>query len=173
LYAASDPKGCYAETLARFRISARVRAAVERVEPGGTHMICGGVPADWRARRVKAALRVQDPMPFLDIEDPLTQELLTTEMAAQLSQFDVDVLDVAHVRGRDRRVTRAIASWAYHAVDDDQPMFSGIRYVSRLGQWECWTIFDESQIVEVDQSVIQAKDPDLTEIAEAFGLRIF
>lgn len=137
-------------------------------------MVCGGVPADWRARRVRATLRVEDPLPFLNVEEPATHELLTTEIASQLSQFEVDVLDVSHVRGRDRRVTRAIASWAYHAVDDDdQPIFSGIRYVSRLGDWECWAIFDGSQIVEVEQAVIQATDADLKKIAEMFRLRIF
>ncbi|WP_203585882.1 RES family NAD+ phosphorylase [Subtercola lobariae] len=62
LYAASSPSGAFAETLARFRPTTRMRSLpIERDE----HLMAvGGVPADWRTRRQLVSLRLRDPLPF-------------------------------------------------------------------------------------------------------------
>jgi hypothetical protein len=174
LYGASTPSGCYAETLARFRLSAGMRQKVEEMDADGSRMACGGVPADWRARRTRATLSMRDPLPFLDVEHPATHEYLTSQMASELAALGLSVLDVAAVRGPNRHVTRAIASWAYAATnDDDELRYSGIRYVSKLGDWECWAIFDGTP-VEVDEiQVITTSDPHLEEVSNLYGLRLF
>lgn len=43
LYCATVLRGCYAETLARFRLSATIRQVVADEDPN--FMVCGGVPA--------------------------------------------------------------------------------------------------------------------------------
>jgi hypothetical protein len=65
-------------------------------------------------------------------------------------------LDVSTVRGSNRLLTRAIASWAYHATDEsDEAKYSGIKYVSRLGHHECWAVFDGTPIQMLGTAVIR------------------
>ena len=146
-------------------------------------MVCGGVPADWRARRVKVCLELVDPLPFLDVESASTQEFLTTELADELAELEVGVLDVAAVRGPNRLITRTIATWAFQAgmqQDDsgnltvpDGFLYSGIRYLSRMGNHECWAIFQGAQVIEVSRHTISLSDPDLKAASDSFELRIF
>lgn len=174
LYAATVRAGSYGETLARFRIPASIRQKVEEIDGQGDRMVCGGVPADWRAQRVMATLSLDDPLPFLDVEAPQTHEYLTSALADELAGLGRDVLNVSDVRGPNRRLTRAIASWAYRAVNDsDEPIYSGIRYVSKLGDWECWAIFDGTAVTVDQIEVIQTSDRDIEQVASLFGLRLF
>ena len=140
LYFATNLEGCFAETLARFRPSAHL-FAVLKDDDDWQHrgfMVPGSVPADWRHRRVAVRVELDGESRFLDVEIAESHVVLTQELAEELDDLGYDALDVAIVRGGDRRVTRAIAEWAYLAVDldSDEPAFSGVRYVSpprRLG----------------------------------------
>lgn len=176
LYASTEPLTCYWETLARFRPTAAVRAAVKDEDPG--FMVCGGVPADWRARRVKVCLTLEDPLPFLDVEHPATHEYLTTQIASQLAALGVPLLDVAAVRGPDRLVTRTIATWAFRAgLHDDSGgnrfHYAGIRYLSRFGPYECWAVFQGTPVRELSRDTISLSDTDLRAAADKFELRLF
>lgn len=176
LYASTELRTCYLETLARFRPTPAVRAAVRDEDP--SFMMCGGVPADWRARRVKVRLTLKDPLPFLDAEDPATHEYLTTELAPQLAALGVPILDVAGVRGPNRLVTRTIATWAFRAglldgTGGDAYTYSGIRYLSRLGSYECWAIFQDTYVEELGRDTISLSDQDLQGVADTFKLRLF
>lgn len=169
LYAATKIEGCYAETLARFRPSPAVLAAIGN-EAG--YMNPGGVPADWREQRRKYLLRAERPLPFLDVEAPETHTFLTHELAAELAAIGVPTaLDVPRLRDSNRLVTRLIAQWAYAATDEnDLPIYSGIRYVSRLGDWECWAIFEETELELGTPMAIESTDPALRAIADKFNL---
>lgn len=172
MYFATDPLGCYAETLARFRPSSAVRAAVEAEDSG--FMVCGGVPADWRMQRLLVAAEAPEALAFLDVEAPETHEYLSTVLAARLVELGAPTLDVPALRGPDRRLTRAIAAWAHRAVDDDGAYrFSGLRYVSRLGDHECWAVFDGTELREVDRTPLLLECAAMKQIADTFGLRIF
>lgn len=71
LYLASTPAGCYTETLARFRPTAAMRAALNADEEWATSFVVyGGVPADWRTRRLKVQVAAPGSLPFLDVEHP-------------------------------------------------------------------------------------------------------
>ncbi len=171
LYLGSTAHGCYAETVARFRPSAKVRAAVGD-EPG--FVICGGIPADWRARRLEVQVDLPDALPFVDVESPQTHTYLTAVMAPALAGLGVDALDVGLVRGRNRLITRAIASWAYAATDPDgAPLYSGLRYLSRLGEEECWAVFDGTAVEERSRSPIERTNSALDAVAQSFGLTVF
>lgn len=97
LYCATEAAGCYAEVLARFRPSAAVRAAVQDEDPG--FMICGGVPADWRDRRLEVELDLVDALPFLDVEHEATHEYLTTAVAREMAALSIPLIDVGVIRG--------------------------------------------------------------------------
>ncbi len=176
LYFATNLEGCFAETLARFRPSASLLAVLKDDDDWRRRgfMAPGSVPADWRHRRV--AVRVE-PYPgcrFLDVEVVESHVVLTQELAEELDDLGYDTLDVAIVRGADRRVSRAMAEWTYLAVDlgSDEPAFGGVRYVSRLGDWECWSIFDRTPLAELERRSITLEMPELLRVGARFGLRL-
>ena len=139
-------------------------------------MVCGGVPQAWRLQRTVVTLSASDPLPFLNVDAPETQEYLSSEMAQQLVGLGYpDNLDISDIRNRDRRLSRAIAEWAYTSLDaEGRYRFSGIRYLSRIDTtWECWAIFDGTDIFETSRRSIELDDPDLQEIAQLWGLRAF
>jgi len=51
--------------------------------------------------------------------------------------------------------------------------YAGIRYESRLGPWECWAVFDDVRVEQVEQRPIELDDPAMLSVANDFGLRIF
>jgi hypothetical protein len=138
-------------------------------------MALGEVPADWRHRRL--AVRVQYPQSdqFLDVEHIDTRERLRAELGHILVGLGHEDLDVATIRGGDRRLTRWISDWAYHyAGDQVSTRLAGIRYVSRLGDWECCAVYDDIAIqTVVTRQPIRRENPALLRIANAFGLRVF
>lgn len=172
LYCATEKSGCYAETLAQFRPTAATRAAVKHEQEN--FMVCGGVTRDWRDRRLCVEFELQDALPFLDVEAQQTHEFLTDELSSYMASLGISQLDVSTVRGPDRLVTRAISAWAYAATDDlDEPLYSGLKYVSRLGDYECWAIFDGTELQETYRELIQPQCPDLSAVADNFHLRVF
>lgn len=172
LYFGTTAAGCFAETLARFRPTAAMRAIVADEDAG--FVVCGGVPQDWRTQRLLVSAEAIDPLPFVDVEHPDTHEFLTSSMAPQLDALGVSVLDVPALRGPNRAVTRAIATWVYAATDPDgSPTYSGIRYISRLGNHECWAVFDGTELQVRDRTSLELTNPDLQAVAARFGLRIF
>lgn len=171
LYAATQAQGAFAETLARYRPSAAMRALPR--EPDEHFMEAGAVPADWRTRRQLVSFRLTDPLPFLDVDHPATHTFLMDALGTELDALGYDELDVGALRGRDRFLTRAIAEWSYAAVDDEgKPLYSGIRYGSRLGSHECWAIFEGTQIVDASAYTISKSDDRLLEVARDFGLSV-
>ncbi|MHA7655157.1 RES family NAD+ phosphorylase [Mycobacterium sp. ML2] len=172
IYCGTNVKGCFAETVARFRPTPKMRELLDQEDAG--FVTCGGVPQDWRAQRTIVAASIADALPFLDIDHPVTHEYLNARMAGELADLGVETLDVGNVRGANRLITRAASSWAYWAEDADGPKYSGIRYMSRvLPDEECWAVFQETPIVEVSRRAIEINDPDLKAIADMWGLRIF
>lgn len=172
IYCGTNVKGCFAETISRFRPSAKMRALMEQEEPG--FVTCGGVPQNWRDQRTIVAASIADSLPFVDIDNPVTHEYLSAKLADELVDLGVDVLDVGNVRGPNRLITRAASSWAYYAQDANGPKYSGIRYMSRvIPDQECWAVFEGTPIVEVSRRAIEVNDPDLQAIADMWGLRIF
>lgn len=171
LYLGSTALSCYLETLARLRPTAKMRTLLAEEDP--EFMVCGSVPRDWRSRRLQLTVTLPGSLPFLDVEDPRTHEYLTAAMAPPLAALGVPQLDVSDVRGRDRTLTRAIASWAYAARDVDGPLYSGIRYLSRHGEHECWAVFDGTPLTETARTTIELTTPDFAEAINTFGLRAF
>jgi hypothetical protein len=83
-------------------------------------MRVGNVAADWRERRCRVAIDLESP-PFLDVDDAEPLQRLDQELRPQLDAWGVDQLDTGIIRGRDRRVTRLIADWAWAFRSDEEP----------------------------------------------------
>lgn len=140
-------------------------------------MEVGTVAADWRQRRSAVHIRLPQEAQFLDVESPDTHQFLRNELALGLSAIGSTDLDVAAVRGPDRRVTGLISDWAYMAADESvEPLYAGIRYESRLNSgWECWALFDDDELeIEVLETLpIDLELPALRRVGDLFELRVF
>lgn len=171
LYAASDVEGCFAETLARLRPSPAMLRLNFSADPH--HMSPGSIARDWRLQRRKYELELVEPLPFVDVEHRDTRSWMSRRMGTDLERFDIDAIDVDDIRGKDRLLTREIARRIYTATDDDgEPTYSGIRYVSRLGDYECWAIFDGTEVKTYETHSIEHDDPHLQRIAQEYSLTL-
>ncbi|MBF4636261.1 RES domain-containing protein [Agreia pratensis] len=166
LYASTERIGAYKETLATYRpaaSSARYRTA--------SHMAVGSLPAEWRDRRRLASFGLTDALPFLDVESDATLTFLTQELAATLDSLNLSNLDSAQVRGPNRVLTRAIAQWAYTAVgEDDEALYSGIRFSSRFQSHACWAVFEGVTFGRKITETIDKTDASLQAAAQAFNI---
>lgn len=172
LYAATDPRGAYAETIAQFRPSALApELDAAGLEPGRVRY--GTLPKQWRATRRLRSLQLNDPRPFIDIDHPASHAFLTREAGEVLRALGLANLDVGLVRGPSRRLSRALARWIYTRVDTDgQGLYAGIRYGSRLGPHECWAIFDGTTVTLREEREILTDDQALIEVAAQMDIAI-
>lgn len=116
---------------------------------------------------------------FLDVEDLGTRMVLWAELGGVIRSLDPEYadltdLDVSLIRGHDRRITGLISQWAWTQPapgDEERPWFTGIRYLSRVAStWECWAIFGDADLTEVERKPITAQMPALLEVARSYGL---
>jgi hypothetical protein len=176
LYFGTDLEACFGETLARFRPSISLLSIVDSEWRELGFMDVGTVAADWRQRRSAVHIGLPPDSRFLDVESAATRQFLRSELALGLSAIGLHDLDVAAVRGPDRRVTRLIADWAYMADDNGQPRYAGIRYESRIRSgWECWALFDDEELeLKVLETLPIVSDmPALQRVARLFELQVF
>jgi hypothetical protein len=173
-YFSTELEGCYAETLAPLRPDPAVLAAIGRSEEG--FMPLGEIAADWRQRRVavRAGFPEVGQRPFLDVENRGTRAVLRTELAWLLADLGLDDIDVAAIRSKDRRLTRWVSQWTWQSrYEQGYPDFAGVRFCSRLGEWECWAVFEDLLPVEHERRSILRQDEALKRVAELYGLEIF
>lgn len=170
LYLASDAITCYYETLGRFRPSAALIAALGEEDPG--LLPAGTITQEWRARRLHVTTELIGALPFIDIESPRTHVALTTELAPILDRLGIGHLDIGQVRGPNRLLTRAIAAWAYAALDKRGARFGGIRYRSKMNGGECWAVFEGTEIRELTRHSIEPTNADLAHVATEWSLQI-
>jgi hypothetical protein len=176
LYFGTTLDVCFAETLARFRPNPRLVARLGDEWESRGWMQPGSVPADWRNGRMISRVELADALPFVDVDHPDTIAYFNRqpELMAGLGRFGIDELDLGALTGRDRRVTRYIAESFFDAANDDgDPLWSGLRYMSRLGEgWECWAVFEGTNLTETYTPPILPSNPALRSVAERFQLTV-
>lgn len=172
LYFATDLRGCFGETLVRMRPDPRMVALVTDEWRESGFMDPAAVPADWRTRRLAVRTRVSRPNLFLDVESCETHRVLERELAQLLVVLGTAEIDVASVRGPDRRLTRWISQWTWsQTTPSGRPRYAGIRYLSRINSdWECWAVFDRARLQEVHRESIFRTDASLLAVANHFDL---
>lgn len=174
LYLARSQEGAFGEVLARFRASPGwARVTSSDWEAQGFRL--GVVTRGFRSRRALALGEVSPGARFLDVEDAGTVQRLRRELGWAARLFGVSDVDIAALRGPDRRVTRLVSAWA-HAQEDGSgmPFYAGIRYLSRhFGGWECWALFtDVATCREVRREAIEPDNPALVAVCDLYRLRI-
>jgi hypothetical protein len=150
-----------------------VLAAVAGDQDG--FMPLGEIAADWRQGRIAVRAAFPEGRPFVDVEDSGTRAVLRKDLAWLLASLDLNDIDVAAIRSKDRRLTRWVAQWAWdrHEAQASQP-FAGIRFCSRLGsEWECWAVFEDVATEEQERKSILRQDEDLQRVAALYDLEIF
>ena len=105
---------------------------------------------------------------FLDVEHADTRSELEQQLRSELAALDVTVLNIAAIRGADRRITRTISQWAWQL-----PGLAGVRYLSQYDSTaECWAVFDRTLVTIVDEHDIVNADAQLTRAARYHHLII-
>lgn len=171
LHAATSRDGAYERALLPFRPAETSRGF--RPVPGEHLMNVGSLPAGWRTRRRIISFALTDPLPFIDIESADTLEFLDTELRAALDDLEVPSLSREVLLGRDRRVPRLVARWAYSQIDsDEEASLGGIRRISPTTGNEWWEIFDGVDIGSDVRTPIRPEDADLMTVAYDFGITV-
>jgi hypothetical protein len=175
LYFGTLLESCFGETLARLRPSPALAALANAEWAENNFMPPGAVPAEWRQRRLAVRVRAPRTARFLDVEDANTHRALERSLGSILAASGRTGLDVAAIRGGDRRLTRLISYWAHQQRDDKGlHRYAGVRYLSRLSTaWECWAVFDRLPLDEIERRPIAREDPALSSVAKHFSLRVF
>lgn len=172
LYFGRTLEACFGETLARFRPSIELLAAVKDEWRDRGFLEPGAIPREWRERRIAVRVRFDTSWGFVDVEDADTIEVFRSELAKPLLALGHRDLDISLIRGPDRRITRLISQWVHDQSDaDGEPLYAGIRYLSRLdSRWECGAAYGDVRIVELVRQPIFLDDPSLRRVARTFDL---
>ena len=157
--------GLLRETLAQFRPSLAVLARLQAVRDANQPLL--GQPS--RATGIPGAsgrLTLRPRQRWLDLRALETREDLRATFAPLLQDLGLQDFDVSTALGPTRRLTQAIARWAY------EQDYHGIVYTSRVHEpFACWAIFDTALFHPTGPpEPIRRDDPDLRAIARVFGL---
>lgn len=168
LYATAQRRIALLESLARFRPSLDVLAALQAVENTNEPIPAPQVPAEWYHARAVGRLRLATHQQWLDLRSFETREALRSELAQTLLDLGLEDLDLSGVVGPKRQLTQAIARWVY------ERKYRGIAYRSRFdATFTCWAIFEGAEFERVGLSEhILPDDPDLASVARSFGLNV-
>ncbi|WP_267243107.1 RES family NAD+ phosphorylase [Streptomyces sp. PR69] len=173
LYCASELDGCFAEALAPFRVAPELRAVIDDDWQQQAYMPPGHLPRDWRTRHTLVRLRPDKEARFLDVDDEQTLLTLSAELKEQLGRLGVDCLTQESIQGPDRRVTRLISAWAIAQRTERQGrLIHGIAYRSRFGLRQCWAVFSDVDLEEIESQPIWPEAEELRTVAEEYGLTI-
>ncbi|GAA5113892.1 hypothetical protein GCM10023339_18800 [Alloalcanivorax gelatiniphagus] len=188
LYSSTDPQGAYAEVLAPLRprieeLSALAAAVFDDVDPGDNpiaaewaekgHMHVGSIPKVWHAERNLVQIDVATDGWYIDIEHPVSLQVLRSQFAGLLTERGLEDFDVSVIRGHDRLVTCAVAEWVNGLYLEDGSVPLGIRYNSRHAtDWECWATFPDTKTIAAHTIGLDHANTDLRAIARLFKLRL-
>lgn len=168
LYATAQRRAAFLETLAHFRTSLDVLAALQAVENTNEPIPPPQVPAEWYHARAVGRLRLATRQLWLELRSVETREALRCALAHTLLDLGLEDLDLRGVVGPKRQLTQAIARWAHDHG------YAGLVYSSRFdAALTCWAIFEGAVFDPVRPfEPILADDPDLVATAKLFGLRL-
>lgn len=171
LYCASDHDGCFAEALASFRVHPTMREVIADDWQEPYYMTPGKIPRDWTTRHTLVRLQPSKDARFLDVDDEGTLDTLSRELKDELAEHGVDQLTTEHVQGFNRRITRQISAWAVaQRTEQQERLIHGIAYRSRFGMRQCWAIFSDVHLDQVESSLVFPEAEALRTVADEYGL---
>lgn len=168
LYATAQRRTAFLETLAHFRPSLDVLAALRAVENTREPLPAPRVPAEWYRARAVGRLRLVTRQQWLDLRSLETREALRYELAQTLLDLGLEDLDLSGGAGPKRQLTQAVARWAY------ERKYRGLAYSSRFdATLTCWAIFEGAAFEPFGlPEPILPDDPDLVSVARSFGIAV-
>jgi hypothetical protein len=178
IYCATRPVGAFGETVARYRRSPRLLAALRNIEddePLDPELEGGIVPEEFRLKRTLGTTRLSDDLLFADFAVGETLTILREELANWLVRLDLEDFDLSTVTSQLRRLTQEAARYVYELAGLGHTSFAGIRYLSRLDpNWELWAIFHDrmAHFPEEVAGEIRVDNPDLQEAAKVLHLTV-
>ena len=168
LYAASRPRGCFIEILARFRRSAGDASTTALFErelseidlPDDRLVISGIVPTEWVDGRVLGAASCNGT--FADVYHSSWNHYLVEHLGHAIQgDFDLGAL----LRSERRDVTQRVSQLVWGHGDG----FDGIRYLSRWGyEIECWALFQPFRTLH--PTSVASIDPSDSEFQAALSV---
>ena len=177
IYCATQRAGAFGETIARFRKSPNLLAALKQIDDDGLvepELVGGALPQGWRLGRHLGSTHLDEDLIFADFGAPETLQILTEELAPWLVRFKLKEFDLSVMTSQHRRLTQEAARYVYELADAGLA-FAGIRYLSRLNpSWELWAVFHERMIhtpQDISES-IRADDPGLVAAASVLNIGI-
>lgn len=176
LYASTQRRATFVETLARFRPDPAVVAGLAQISGSDENALPPGhVPDSWVKARMIGTATVGGR--FADIGESASLAHLQEALPARLIHYGYGELDGAVIREARREFTQEISLYVFGRADGTgAPMFSGIAYRSRLGDdFTNWAIFerpDQNAVPNAMASSLNVDDPDLLATFELFGLTL-
>ena len=169
LYAASERRTAFMETLSAFRPALRDLALVQSLLPPGEidlPLPVGHVPAAYFTKRI-AAFRLDLAQRWLDLRSPQTHASLRGALASELVRAGYrGSFNFGEIIGSDYTITQLISRWAHDAE------YSGIAYPSTHdSSLTCWAIFDRAPVMPIGAAEpIRRDDPDQIVAIDLFSL---
>jgi RES domain-containing protein len=171
LYCAKAALTCLREVLADFRPNAKAIAEIKALFGEATPALAGvgEVAAEWRgAHELWPALAVSDEA-FCDPDGEVELRTeLEHEHAALLALHDMDHLDIAQVRSRDRIVTQTVGRELY------ERRYAGVRFGSNLDDQACYALFEGRAELAPngEPAELTPELEPLRQVCEEFGLSL-
>ena len=103
IYCATRPAGAFGETMARYRKSLRLLAALQGIaddKPLDPELEGGIVPEEFRLKRALGTTRLSDNLLFADFAEGKTLTILREELADWLVQLELEDFDLSTVTSK-------------------------------------------------------------------------
>jgi hypothetical protein len=154
LYAASQPLGCFLETLARFRVDLTLYAELAEIDGEDDFVPLGRVPILWAESRMLGSAEFEGN--YADLYGSAWIGLLRRDLAAdcvrlRITDLDASTLQQSSHRWFTQRASR-LAFWRG---------FDGIYYRSKYGHdVENWALFEPFKLFPGFATSIDLGDPE-------------
>lgn len=177
LYSSTQRRGCFLETLARFRPDPALVAELAEIaaDPRDRRYAtapAGAIPAGWLRRRRVGRARLGGE--FFDVGHSTSLTWLRELLEARLVHYDIPDLDAATIRlSVPRRFTQEVGRAIYEQANaKGERRFAGVRYLSRVGdEFENWALFEPASVAAVKPAErLRRDDPDLLAALDQLGL---
>jgi RES domain len=171
LYCAEHLLTCLREVLADLRPNAKAIAELKELFGEDTPALrgVGEVAAEWRDAHLLCPALAVSWHEFCDLDaDVVLRSELEHELALLLAMHDMDHLDIAQVRSRDRIVTQTVSRELY------ERQYAGVRFGSNLDDRPCYALFEHRAELKADGDPLELT-PDLKplrQVCDEFGLRM-
>jgi RES domain len=162
---------CLREVLADLRPNAKAIAELKELFGADSPALrgVGEVAAEWREAHLLCPALAVSTQQFcdLDAEVELRQEL-EHELALLLAMHDMDHLDIAQVRSRDRIVTQTVSRELY------ERRYAGVRFGSNLDDRPCYALFEGRAELEGNGDPLELTPTlvPLRQVCDEFGLTL-